>query len=63
MVTKNLSLFWKSALKFLNVFKGSKIPSTILWTMEILFLLTRKYSPKELMSDKDFKKDLRRYVK
>jgi len=42
-------------MKLLLVFGQSKAPSTILWLVEIQLLLTRKYSPKEIVNDQRFR--------
>ena len=49
---------WNSALRFVKLFINSKTPGSILWLLEILYLLSVKYIPKELLSDTRFKKEL-----
>lgn len=49
---------WQATLKFVKLFINSKTPSSILWILEILYLLSVKYIPKELLSDSRFKKEL-----
>ena len=49
---------WNAVLRFVKMFIASKTPSSILWLLEILYLLSIKYIPKELLSDAKFKKEL-----
>lgn len=49
---------WNAALRFVKLFVASKTPSSIIWLLEILYLLSVKYIPKELLSDARFKKEL-----
>ncbi|EGR30936.1 n-terminal domain protein [Ichthyophthirius multifiliis] len=54
----NLFNFWNSLIKLLKNLLPSKNPNTVLWIMEILFTASKKYSPKEILSDKKLKKEL-----
>lgn len=55
---ENLFLIWNSVIKVLKAFSLSKNPNTVVWIMEILFTMSKKYSPKEILTDKKLKKDL-----
>lgn len=51
---------WRNAASFLKLFEHSKNPTTILWSIEILELLTNKYSPKPVIaSERSLKKEIR----
>lgn len=54
---ENLLNFWNLVIKFLKILNFSKNPSTVLWIVEFLFMLSIKYSPKEIMSDNKFKSE------
>lgn len=47
----SLAQFWGIINNFLKAFQLSKTPSTVLWLLELVLLLCRKYSPKEIVSD------------
>jgi len=53
-----LAGIWTSALRFVKLFTISKTPSSTIWILEILYLLSVKYIPKELLGDSKFKQDL-----
>jgi hypothetical protein len=36
----------------------SKNPNTVMWMLDLLFMLSEKYSPKEVIGDSKLKKDL-----
>lgn len=49
---------WNAALRFVKMFLNTRTPSSVIWLLEILFLLSVKYIPKELLGDAKFKKEL-----
>ena len=55
---QNMLLIWNSILKVVNIFSQSKNPNTILWLIETLYMASKKYNPKEVVSDNRFKKEL-----
>ena len=55
---QNMLLIWNSILKVVNIFSQSKNPNTILWLIETLYMASKKYNPKEIVSDNRFKKEL-----
>jgi len=59
---ENLLTYWFSVLRLLRIFAVSKNPSTQLWLLEIMHMLSIKYSPKEIVSDTRFKKELHNLI-
>ncbi|KRX02740.1 Armadillo-type fold [Pseudocohnilembus persalinus] len=55
---ENLLTFWLQILKILKILALSKNPSTGLWIIEFIYMLSRKYSPKEILNETSFKKSL-----
>ncbi|EGR29985.1 n-terminal domain protein [Ichthyophthirius multifiliis] len=55
---EKLLLLWGSILKIANIFINSKNPNTVTWLVELLFMASKKYNPKEIISDSKFKKEL-----
>ena len=53
---------WNAAMRFVKMFINTKTPSSIIWLLEILFLLSVKYIPKELLGDAKFKKELHEQI-
>lgn len=49
---------WSGFLKFYRYFSSSKNPNTIFWLLEIIYLLSKKYSPKEALGEGNLKKAL-----
>lgn len=49
---------WSLIIKVLKPFQKSKTPMSAIWTIEIINLCSKKYSPKELLKNESFKKDL-----
>jgi hypothetical protein len=54
----NLRTLWGLILKVIKPFYPSKNPNTNLWILEFLALCSKKYSPKEILSDEKFKSEL-----
>ncbi|EGR31419.1 n-terminal domain protein [Ichthyophthirius multifiliis] len=54
----NLLTFWHTILKVLFFFDSSTHPNVNLFYIEILFLLSNKYVPKEILSDSRINKSL-----
>mmetsp|Transcript_26441 Transcript_26441/g.23389 ORF Transcript_26441/g.23389 Transcript_26441/m.23389 type:complete len:103 (-) Transcript_26441:783-1091(-) len=44
------------------MFTSSRAPATHLWLLEIYFLLTQKYNPKEILGDNKIRKELHHQV-
>ncbi len=56
--------YWRSILKFVDLFKVSSNPQTLFWLFEIVFMCTRKVNPKLVYSvDREVKRGLHRYIK
>lgn len=55
---ENLLALWSAILKILKIFSPSKNPNTSMWAIDLLYMLSEKYSPKEILNDNKFKKDL-----
>lgn len=53
--TDNLLSLWFQIFKVLGVLRNSKNPSTNIWILEFLFMLSVKYSPKDILNDKKFR--------
>lgn len=53
---------WANALAFTKMFANSRGPATHLWILEIFFMLTQKYNPKEILSDNKIRKELHQQV-
>jgi hypothetical protein len=49
---------WSLIMKVLAPFRQSRTPMSAIWIIEILNLCAKKYSPKELLKNETFKKDL-----
>ena len=49
---------WSLIMKALAPFQQSQTPLAAVWTLEILNLCAKKYSPKELIKNERFKTDL-----
>lgn len=45
-------------MKALHPFQQARTPLAAIWTLEILNLCAKKYSPKELLKNEKFKSDL-----
>ncbi|KRW99885.1 hypothetical protein PPERSA_12561 [Pseudocohnilembus persalinus] len=58
-----LKMIWQEGLKLLQIFRLSMVPQTTFWTQEILLLLSRKFSPSEILEDKSLKKEIHRFCK
>lgn len=54
----NLRTLWGLILRVIKPFQASKNPNTNLWVLEFLALCSKKYSPKEILSDERFKSEL-----
>lgn len=49
---------WSLIMQVLQPFRRSRTPLSAMWTIEILSLCAKKYSPKELLRNEKFKTDL-----
>ena len=45
----NLIVLWRSVINFIKFFEKSNSPNTYLWIADLLLLVTKKYSPKEIL--------------
>jgi hypothetical protein len=41
----------------MKIFANSRNPNTVLWSLELIFMFSKKYSPKEVLNE-NFKTDL-----
>ena len=48
----------KNNFYYKQIFNPSKNPNTVMWILDVLYMLSEKYSPKEIIGDNKFKKDL-----
>jgi hypothetical protein len=55
---EHLIRLWYTIINFVKLFMASHTPSTILWLLEILHLLSQKYNPKEILSEARIKKEM-----
>jgi len=58
----NLENFWLHIFKLVNKFSLSKNPSTMLWILELMYMLSSKFPPTELMNDKKFRNELQEII-
>eukprot|EP01016_Furgasonia_blochmanni_P038515 TRINITY_DN4669_c0_g1_i1.p1 TRINITY_DN4669_c0_g1~~TRINITY_DN4669_c0_g1_i1.p1 ORF type:complete len:646 (+),score=181.01 TRINITY_DN4669_c0_g1_i1:128-1939(+) len=49
---------WTAILRFVKIFSLSKNPNSVLWMLEVLFLASIRYNPKEIISDNKMKKEM-----
>lgn len=59
---EHLNNFWHQNLKILKVLSLSKNPSTNLWLLDFLHMLSQKYVPKDILRESKFKKDLHEII-
>ncbi|CAK55597.1 unnamed protein product (macronuclear) [Paramecium tetraurelia] len=59
---ENLLPFWVQIMKILQILALSKSPSTNMWLLELQLLLTRKYSPKEIVGDQRFRNQHHEFI-
>jgi len=62
LTRENLIVFWRKVLKVLRVFQPSRNVSTNLWLVEFLYLFSVKFSPKEVLQEWGFKKELHDFL-
>ncbi len=48
---------WTQLVRLMKIFANSKNPNTVLWSLELIFMFSKKYSPKEALNE-GFKTDL-----
>jgi hypothetical protein len=53
-----LTSLWRSVINFIKFFEKSNSPNTYLWIADILLLMTKKYSPKEILQDTEMSKSI-----
>ena len=59
---ENLYVFWNNFLPILRLLNNSRAPSTLIWLVDLILMLTRKYSPKEIISDQRFRNEFHKYI-
>ena len=59
---ESLQSLWESAIKFCRMMIVSKNVNTQLWLLELLFLLSVKFTPKELLSSGKLRKTLHQLI-
>ncbi|KAL4485808.1 hypothetical protein ABPG72_012348 [Tetrahymena utriculariae] len=58
-----ISSFWFQLVSFLSTFNTSKHPTTCIWVLDIILAASRKYSPKEILNEKNIRQDLHELIK
>jgi hypothetical protein len=62
MKSTNLVKFWSGLIKLFRIFITNAQPQSILWLVDILAMVSSKFSTKDLFNDSKYRNDLHELI-